>query len=433
MGTSARDRLVSWGGPGTRVTRLELFYDLVFVFAFLNVTTLTSADLTIRRLVEAMFVLALLWWSWTGFAAVGNILRADQGIMPLVGFAIMAAIFGLALTTAVAFRDEPGGLYGPWVFSLAYLFTWVVKVAALWSSIGRGGAPRARSMLLTVPTMIGAVIIVIAATVPQRVVPDSAVQNVRLGLWAVALLVAFAVGLVLPRTEWRLRSVGHWAERHALIVLVALGESVIALGIGSTSRAGRPITIPVIAAAFFGIAIIAALWWLYFDVLAFAVEQVLHGVRGRGRIPMARDVYTYLHLPLIVGIILFALGLKEILAGVIKDPDSASRDELAGLALLVLYGGVILYLLALIAIQLRVFRRLDRVLTGAVVLLVLLMPAGYALPVLTTLILLTVAVVAVVLVQLRATAQVRRRVRETAMDEQTAMEAEANSWRRHHF
>ncbi|SCG46596.1 low temperature requirement protein A [Micromonospora coxensis] len=433
MGTSVRNRLVSWGGPGTRVTRLELFYDLVFVFAFLNVTTLTAADLNARHLVEAMFVLALLWWCWTGFAAVGNILRADQGVMPLVGFSIMAAIFVLALTTAVAFRDEPGGLYGPWVFSLAYLATWVVKVVALWSTAGWSRAPRARSLLLTAPTMGGALVIVIAATVPQRVVPDAAVENVRIGLWTVALAMEYGVGLLLPRTGWRLRSVGHWAERHALIVLVALGESVIALGIGTTSRAGRPIGIPVIAAAVFGIAIIAALWWLYFDVLAFAVEQVLHGVRGRARIPMARDVYTYLHLPLIVGIILFALGLKELLAGVIKDPSSAARDELNGLVLLVLYGGVILYLLALVAIQLRVFRRLDRVLTTAAVLLVLLIPAAYRLPVLTTLGLLTAAVVVVVLVQLRATAQVRRRVRETAMDEQTALEAEANSWRRHHF
>ncbi|NYF54223.1 low temperature requirement protein A [Micromonospora purpureochromogenes] len=433
MGTSVRNRLVSWGGPGTRVTRLELFYDLVFVFAFLNVTTLAAADLTARRLVEAMFVLALLWWCWTGFAAVGNMLRADRGVMPLVGFSTMAAVFVLALTTAVAFRDEPGGLYGPWVFSLAYLATWVVRVVALWSTVGRGRAPQARSMLLTARTMGGAVIIVIAASVPQRVVPDSAVEDVRLGLWAFALLVEYAGGLVLPRTGWRLRSVGHWAERHALIVLVALGESVIALGISSTSRAGRPIGIPVIAAAVFGIAIIAALWWLYFDVLAFAVEQVLHGVRGHTRIPMARDVYTYLHLPLIVGIILFALGLKEVMAGVIQDPSSASREELGGLVLLVLYGGVILYLVALVAIQLRVFRRLDRVLTAAAVLLVLLFPAAYRLPVLTTLSLLTAAVVVVVLVQLWATREVRGRVRETALDEQAALEAEANSWRRRHF
>ncbi|SCG37435.1 low temperature requirement protein A [Micromonospora halophytica] len=433
MGTSARNRLISWGGPGTRVTRLELFYDLVFVFAFLNVTTLTAANLTAQRLIEALFVLVLLWWCWTGFAAVGNILRADQGVMPLVGFSIMAAVFVLALTTGVAFRDEPGGLYGPWVFSLAYLATWLVKVVALWSTVGWDGAPRARSMLLTAPTMGGAVIIVIAATVPQWLVPDSAVENVRLGLWTVALLMEYSVALLLPRTGWRLRSVGHWAERHALILLVALGESVIALGIGTTDRAGRPIGFPIIAAAVFGIAIIAALWWLYFDVLAFAVEQVLHGVRGRARIPMARDVYTYLHLPLIVGIIFFALGLKEILAEVTQDPSSASRKEFGGLVMLVLYGGVILYLVALVAIQLRVFRRLDRVLATAAVLLVLLVPAAYRLPVLTTLSLLTAAVVAVVLVQLRATREVRRRVRETAMDEQAALEAEANSWRRHHF
>jgi low temperature requirement protein LtrA len=306
-----------------------------------------------------------------------------------------------------------------------------VKVVALWTTAGPHRAPPLRSLLITAPTMGGAVVILVAATVPQRVVPTAAVENVRLGLWIVALLLEYSVGLLLPRAGWRLRSLGHWAERHALIVLVALGESVIALGIGSTDRAGRPIEISIIGAAVLGIAVIAALWWLYFDVLAFAVEQVLHGVRGSGRIALSRDVYTYLHLPLIMGIILFALGVKRLLTAVIREP--ASGAALDGLAPLVLYGGVVLFLLALVAVELRVLRRLDRVLLVAAGVLAVAVVPAYRLPALAALALLAALVVAVVLIQLRATRELRRRVRESALKEQAALEAEANQWRREHF
>ncbi|MEV1144956.1 low temperature requirement protein A [Micromonospora sp. NPDC049799] len=432
MGGSGGSRLISWGRPGTRVTRLELFYDLVFVFAFFNVTTLTSANLNPRTLLESLAVLALLWWCWTGFAALGNVVRADQGIMPVVGFLIMAAVFVLALTTAVAFRDEPGGLYGPFVFACAYLVTWVVKVVALWTTIPPNRAAVGRSALLTVPTMGGALVILAAATLPQRLTPEHE-RDVRLALWVVALLMEYGVGLLLTRTGWRLRSVGHWAERHALIVLVALGESVIALGVGSTSRAGRPITVSIIVAAVLGIAVVATLWWLYFDLLALAVEQVLHGVRGPERIPLARDVYTYLHLPLIVGIILVALGLKRLLSGVITAPRAAAREALGGLDLLVLYGGLVVFLLALVAVEWRAFRRLDGLSLGAGALVAAAAPLAYRLPPLTALVLLTGFVGLLVLVRLRGTRHMRAHVRDTALVEQESLEAEANRWRGRHL
>ncbi|MFI7574234.1 low temperature requirement protein A [Micromonospora sp. NPDC049497] len=432
MSRGGRSRLLNLGGPGTRVTRLELFYDLVFVFAFFNVTTLTSANLNPRTLLESLAVLALLWWCWTGFAALGNVVRADQGIMPVVGFLIMAAVFVLALTTAVAFRDEPGGLSGPLVFASAYLVTWVLKVIALWTTIPPDRGAVGRSVLLTVPTIGGALVILAAAMLPQRLAPEHEL-DVRLALWAVALLVEYTVGFMLTRTGWRLRSVGHWAERHALIVLVALGESVIALGVGSTSRAGRPITVAAILAAVLGIAVVATLWWLYFDLLAFAVEQVLHGVRGPERIPLARDVYTYLHLPLIVGIILVALGLKRLLAGLIAAPRTPGRETLDGLDLLVLHGGVVIFLLALVAVEWRAFRRLDRLSLAAGALLVAAAPLAYRMPVLAALVLLTGFMGVLVLVRLRTTRDMRTRVRDTALVERESLEAEANRWRRRHL
>lgn len=433
MGTGGRSRWISPGAPGSRVTRLELFYDLVFVFAFLNVTTLTSAELDVRGLLEAFFVLALLWWCWSAFAAVGNVLRADQGIMPGIGFAVMAAVFVLAMTTAVAFRDEPGGLPGPVVFAAAYLMTWLLKMTALWWAAGGGWPPSRGALLLAVPAFGGAGLILAAAILPQRLVAPTPVEDVRLGIWSAALLVEYSIGVLLCRGGWRLRSMGHWAERHALIVLIALGESIIALGTGATIRAGRPISWPIIVGAVLGIAVIAALWWLYFDVVALALEQTVHGVRGPERMPLVRDVYSYLHLPLIVGIMFFALGLKRLLADVTDLSTPAGQDELGGLDVLVLYGGVVLYLLALLGIGLRAFRWFGRAAIVGSAVLVALMPLATRIPELPALGVLAGVCLVLVIVQVGSLNAIRRRVREAAQSEQEALEAEANEWRGRHL
>ncbi|WFE47302.1 low temperature requirement protein A [Verrucosispora sp. WMMD1129] len=427
MGTGGRLELVSWGRPGTRVTRLELFYDVVFVFAFLNVTTLTSENLTGVALFEMFLVLALLWSCWSGFAALGNFVRADQAIMPAIGFGIMASIFVLALTTDVAFFDEPGGLDGPLVFATAYLLTWLIKIVTFW--VGVRVLSRRRALLLTLPTTGGAVLILIAAVLPDMFFDGTVALGVRLGLWVVALSFEYATALMLIRTEWQVRSAGHLAERHGLIVLVALGESVIALGLGAAERTGRPITWWAIYAAGVTLGIIFALWWLYFDTLALAMEQHLHGVRGAERIPLIRDVYTYLHLALIVGIIFFALGIKRMLAR-LTDPDVlASRNIFGGLELLSLYGGLVVYLLALVAMQWRMFHRLARRPLVAAGLLTVSAPVLLSLPTLVDLTLIGVVFVVLALMQIGRDRQVRRRVRSLALEEQVALEDEANVFR----
>ncbi|MFB9238777.1 low temperature requirement protein A [Plantactinospora siamensis] len=429
MGRIGASGLINWGGPGTRVTRLELFYDLIFVFAFLNVTSVTGSNLRMRGLLEALLVLALLWWCWTGFVTIGNSVRADSGVMPIIGFCLVAAIFVLALSAAGAFHDIPGGLYGPWLFAVAYLITWLLKTATMWTVAMLEHTPVLPTLLLIGPALISAAIVLLAAAVPQRVAPEGVAQNVRLGLWVIALLFEYLGGLLVGRTGWYLRSAGHAAERHALIVLVALGESVIALGVGASARPGQPLTLPIVFAAVLGVGVIAGLWWLYFDWIPLAVEQKLHGIRGPERLPVARDIYSYLHLPLVVGIILFALGLNQVLA--VVSPARGGADGALGPA--TLYGGVSLFLLALAAIELRGLRRLDRVLLAAAVLVVALIPAAYRLSALAALALLAGVVVAVVLVQLWATWTLRGTVRAVAVDEQTAMEAEANRWRAQHL
>ncbi|MET8199279.1 low temperature requirement protein A [Micromonospora taraxaci] len=427
-------RSIRPSAPGSRATRLELFYDLVFVFAFLNVTTLTAGDPNANSLIRGLVVLVLLWWCWTGFAALGNVIRTDQGIVPLVGFATMAAAFVFALTIPQAFRDVPGGLYGPLVFAVCYFLVRALQVGIFGWVSRKDSELRRRWLLLAVPVLIATALILAAALLPQRLFDVPIELGVRLLLWLLAIGVEYGFGLALGGTGWTLLSAGHWAERHALIVLVALGESIISLGLGPGFSTGLPLTWPVIITAVAGVAVVAALWWSYFDTLALAVEQTLHRTRDReARIRLARDAYTYLHLPLIAGTILFALGLKGLLDEG-ADPSTPYWGlPLVGINLLVLYGGVVLYLLTMVALQRRVLGTLRWPSAVAAGLLVLQVPLAARLPELLTFGLITILVVLMTAVQTVVDAPLRRQVREVALAEQLAAETDQTHWRGQHL
>ncbi|MEV4662190.1 low temperature requirement protein A [Micromonospora echinofusca] len=420
--------------PGSRTTRLELFYDLVFVFAFLNVTTVTAGSPDARGLIRFLVVLALLWWCWSGFAALGNLVRTDQGLTPLVGFALAATVFVLALSLPKAFTDRPGGLPGPVVFAVCYFLVRATQVTVFLWVVRTDREVRQRMPVLILPFLIATGLILTAALVPQRLLDDGAESAVRLALWVAALAVEYGAGLAQHRAGWTVLSAGHWAERHALIIMVALGESIIALGLAPGPTTALPLTWPVIIAALLGIAVVAALWWAYFDTLALAMEQVLHRTREpRTRAGLARDVYTYLHLPLITGVILFALGLKGL---IYEGADPATPTwgvPLPGFDMLALHGGVALYLLTLIGLGSRMLGAARWPSIGGVVLLVALTPVAGRLPELVALAMLALAAVLTVAVQTVVDAPRRRRVRQVALEEQLASEAEQTRWRGHHL
>ena len=415
------------------MTRLELFYDLVFVFALLNVTVLLSETLTGPSLLGGFVVLALLWWCWTGFAVVGNNVRADQGVIPLVSLVTTAAVFVLALTIPEAFHDEPGGLPGPFVFASCYFVVRGLQVLVLGWVVG-AEVGWVRRLLLAVPALISTVLILAAALLPLRELEEPAESGARLGLWAIALLVEYGVGMVLRTIGGNVVSAGHWAERHALIVLVALGESIISLGTGPgpSLRSGLPITWPIILAAVSGITVISGLWWAYFDSLALAVEQRLHRVHGLARITLARDAYTYLHLPMIAGIIMFALGLKRILIEIADPKVSGWRDTVDRMDVFVLYAGVMIYQLALLGLAVRAFRTIRVAPTGAATVLILLIPLAVRVPAIVALGMLTLIILILMVVQVWRSSPSRHRIREEALGEQIALEVEETKWRRRH-
>ncbi|SBT45616.1 low temperature requirement protein A [Micromonospora narathiwatensis] len=415
--------------PGSRVNRLELFYDLVFVLAFLNVTTLVSVNLSVRTLLAGLLVLALLWWCWVSFAALGNAVRTDQGVLPLIGAVTVVALFVLNVSLPEAFASRPGGPPGPLIFAACYLVVRAVQVLVL---LTRADAPGRAVLRFGLPLLASVTLLLVAGALPHP--PGVGPTWWQLALWAAAVGVEFTAGGRVRSVRLTVVSAGHWAERYALILLIALGESIISLGLGPKPATGSSLSWAVIVASILGVTTIAALWWMYFDTVAHAIEQQLHGTRDPdARAAYARDVYAYLHLPLIAGIILFALGAKRYLA-VIADPHGDPwRVRALGVDYRVLFSGVIIYIVGLLALWARATHRVRLWPAVTVVALIaVLLPAG-RLPAVAGLAVLALASVALVLTGLRAGDPLRRRVRQTALDEQIAAEQEQSEWRRRHL
>ncbi|HXG75451.1 MAG TPA: low temperature requirement protein A [Gaiellaceae bacterium] len=316
-----------------RVTPLELFFDLVFVYAITQVTLSMSNDPSWAGVARGLLVLAAVWWAWTGYAWLTNTLEPEQGAVRAGVLAAMAAMLVVALAVPGAFAGDAV------LFGVAYLVVRVLHVV-LYALAGKKDPDLLGAVLRLTPSATLAPAIILGAGFA-----DGATQAT---LWALALAGDYLGALVGRGQGWRV-SPAHFAERHGLIVLIALGESIVAIGVGA---AGVPLTAGVVSAAILGMVVVAALWWAYFDVYAVLAEQLLSRASGTNRALLARDYYSYLHLPMVAGIVLFALGLKKTLEHV--------DDPLATLPALALSGGLCLYFLAHLAMRIRLVHHLRR-------------------------------------------------------------------------
>ncbi|PWR06666.1 hypothetical protein DKT69_36425 [Micromonospora sicca] len=374
------------------VTRLELFVDLVFVYAFFNVTALMSANFHPVGLLQGGLVVLLLWRCWASYASLGNLVRLDRGIMPLVVLVAAASIFVVGVTLPEAFADRPHGLPGPLVFVVAFLLArlgpLLIATFALWNVDGR--RPPVRRAWL--PLFVSAPLLLFAASLPLLLPAWTPVVHVQLVLFAVAVGVDYVGLWALGAGTWQLTSAGHWAERYSLIVLIALGGTIISIGTSRGLVGDPPITWSVIIGSVLGIVVVAVLWWTYFDLAKPAAEQALQRLSGGARSLLGRDAYTMLHLPMIGGLILLALGLKHALSATEErtvhqwDPGSA----------LALYGGVALYLLGLLAFERRGTNLTGRSLILGIALLTASVPLALRVPAVASLAILAAAVCAMV-------------------------------------
>ncbi len=320
------------------VTTLELFFDLVFVFGLTQITALMADHLTVHGVVRGVLLVGLLWWSWIGYAWLCNLVRADEGGVRLVLLAAMAAMFVLALGIPEAFDDLPGGLPGPVVIAVCYFAFRTVHLVLFWI-ISRDDPVLRRQLIKFTPSMLGGTTLLLVAS--QF---DGTAQTLW---WAAALAADYGGTLLAGSGGWRVRSPGHFSERFGLILIVALGESIVAIGVGV---AALPLSWSIVIAAVLGLAVCAGLWWIYFDVTALHAEHAFATAEPLRQVRLARDGYTYLHFPMMTGIVLLALGLKKVLAYA-GDTEHHLDDPLHGVGLWCLYAGVAVYLLGHVAFK----------------------------------------------------------------------------------
>jgi low temperature requirement protein LtrA len=308
-----------------RVAPLELFFDLVFVFALTQVTARMADDLSWGGVLRGVLVLAAIWWAWAAYAWLTNEVDGRSRGVRLAIFASMIAMLLASLAIPGAFEDDA------LLFALAYLAVRELHILVFAAGTDSVDVRQATRAIAPVSTFAPGMLIVASAL-------DGAAQTAA---WIVALLIDFGVGGTRGIGGWRL-SAGHFAERHGLIVIIALGESIVAIGVGA---AGLALGTGEIAAASLGVILAAALWWTYFDEALELVERRLHAATGRARNVMARDAFSFLHLPLVAGIVLLALGVKKTLGDV--------DEPLKAVAATALCGGVALYLAADVAFRRR--------------------------------------------------------------------------------
>jgi low temperature requirement protein LtrA len=223
--------------------------------------------------------------------------------------------------------------------------------------------------------------------------------GLQLALWAIAVLLDWSGPYLFGSEGWKLVP-SHFAERHALIFLIALGESIVAIGVGArgTVDAG------VVAAATLGMVAAAALWWLYFDVVALVAERRLASAAvGREQNEMARDSYSYLHFPMVAGVVLLALGMKKTLGNV--------DDPLKLVPAAAMLGGTSVYLLAHVAFRLRNLRTLNKQRLAVAILLLALIPLAVELAALGTLAILAAILTALIAYEAVRFAEARERIR----------------------
>jgi low temperature requirement protein LtrA len=336
-----------------RVTPLELFFDLVFVFAVTQVTGLLAEDPTWQGLVRGLLVLSAVWWAWVAYAWLTNTSNPDEGGVRVSMFGAMGAMLILGIAVPHAFGDDA------LLFGCAYFLVLAMWFLLYFFATRDDGDVRRAVVLLAPGVLVTPTLIVVAAFL------DGIPQGT---LWVVALITGFVYPYVTGTSGWRV-SPSHFAERHGLIVIIALGESIVAIGLATS---GAPIDAGIVVATILGLVVAATLWWTYFDVVALAAEQRLHRATGEERAALARDSYSMLHQPMIAGIVLFALGAKKVLGHV--------GDPLETVPAVALGGGVALYLLGHIGFRLRNMGSLNRQRLVAAVLCLATIPLAREIP-----------------------------------------------------
>lgn len=345
------------------VGNLELFFDLVFVYAMSQVTELVLADVSWRGFGQGALALLAVWWAWVGYAWLTNTFSTARVASRCLIIAAMASMLLAASALPTAFST------GALIFGLALLAVRIIHLVMFGVAAAHDDEQLRAGLVRLAPSLLtGPVLIAVAAAFPSPY---------RQLLWVGAAVVDFGGPLVAGVSGFRVVP-SYFVERHGSVIIIVLGEAVVGLGAGATGHLRQPV---VLVAAVLGILIAASLWWTYFG-LAAGAEQRLQQEQGPQRARLARDAYSYLHLPLVGGVGFFAFGAREALDRI--------TDPLPLLPAVALSGGVGLFYAADVAYRWRDHHQLvrDRLLVSAACLLVV--PLSMAVPAWSSLTALTV-------------------------------------------
>lgn len=313
---------------------LELFFDLVFVLAITQTTALIAHEQTWTGVLKGMLVLAAMWWIWTAYSWLTSVLDPEDGIVRLHLAVAMAALLVCAICMPSVFGRHAllfAGAYGLVAFIHLALF--------LIASREDPGLRRA-TLGLAAPTVVAVALLAIAS---------QADGTTRIAVWGAAVAIAFGGGLIADSSGWKLQP-RHFAERHGAVIIIALGESIVAIGAGVERESLGAQTLVAIV---LGVLIAFSMWWLYFDVIAtVSARRLAEAEVGSHQNRLARDAYSYLHLPMVAGIVLVALGLGQALARLDAPLGQVPRTAL--------FAGFALYLAGHLLFRWRIVSTLDR-------------------------------------------------------------------------
>jgi low temperature requirement protein LtrA len=367
-----------------RVRPLELFFDLVFVLAITQCTALMAHGESWEAIAQGLLVLGVLWWAWVGYAWLTSVIDPEEGAVRLVFFAAMAAMLIVALCVPSAFDDLA------LAFALAYGVFRSGQIALFILASPEDDGLRHSVLGLAGSTAVAVGILVLASLF------DGLAQG---ALWALALFLDMAGPYFFGAAGWKLVP-EHFAERHGLIVIVALGESIVAIGVGAAGELDFGIG----AVAVLGVALASAFWWMYFDIVALvSARRLADAPAGRVRNELARDSYSYVHLLLVAGIVLVALGIEASIAHY----DEHLHAETA----FALFAGTALFLLGLVAFRYRHVRTINQRRTLAAIVLLILIPVAIELPALASMALVVALVWAVIALDHRSYGEQRLALR----------------------
>jgi low temperature requirement protein LtrA len=350
-------RLTATRREGTQVRPLELFFDLVFVLGITQCTALMADKESWEGLAQGLLVLGMLWWAWVGYAWLTSVIDPEEGAVRLVMFGAMASMLIVSLCVPEAFDSLA------LTFALAY---GAFRLAHIWLFILASPEDDGlRHSVLGFAASTGVAVALLASA--------SFFDGVAQGaIWALALFLDMAGPLFVDSSGWRMVP-HHFAERHGLIMIIAFGESIVAIGIGAFGA----LDLGIGAVAVLGVALVSAFWWAYFDVVApISARRLAQAPPGKAQNELARDSYSYIHLILVAGVVLVALGLEAAIAHY--------DEHLHTIPAVALLGGAATYLLGLVAFRYRHVRTVNRQRLALAIVFVILIPVGTALPAIAT-------------------------------------------------